>query len=75
MFDAVGRSVIPHDPSMDVAPVLAAMNTGRVRSVIACLNPSITFTVGDVERVPIFSRLIRDSGGPPTSTWTAGDVA
>ena len=50
MFDAVGRSVIPDD----VPEILAAMNTSRARSVIADLNPSITFTVGDVERMPLF---------------------
>ncbi|MBP8810875.1 MAG: BREX-6 system adenine-specific DNA-methyltransferase PglX [Kofleriaceae bacterium] len=49
VFDAVGRSVI----HADLAPILAAMNSTHARSTICDLSPAITFTVGDVERMPL----------------------
>ncbi len=49
MFDAVGRSVI----SGDRAQALANMNSSLGRRIMADLNPSITFTAGDVERMPL----------------------
>jgi len=48
-FDAVGRSVI----SDDIAGLLACMNSASAKKCMADFNPSITFTIGDVERIPI----------------------
>jgi hypothetical protein len=50
-FDAVGRSVI----TRDIAGTLANMNAKVGRWVMESLNPTITFTAGDVERIPMFS--------------------
>ena len=52
MFDAVGRSVI----TPNVANALANMNTRLGRSVMESLNPTVSFTAGDVERIPIFEK-------------------
>jgi len=49
MFDAVGRSAVGADDAL----VLANMNSSLGRTVASSLNPSITFTVGDVERLPL----------------------
>ena len=38
----------------DVAGVVCLMNRSQSRSVLAALNPSISFQVGDVNRLPIF---------------------
>jgi hypothetical protein len=56
-FDAVGRSVIADD----VARLLANLNSTVGRSVMESLNPTVTFTAGDVLRLPIF--FTRDAAG------------
>ena len=49
IFGDKGRSVFP----TDIAQVLASMNSSRTRAVMQALNPTIDFTVGDVERLPL----------------------
>ncbi|MBK8256775.1 MAG: BREX-6 system adenine-specific DNA-methyltransferase PglX [Polyangiaceae bacterium] len=56
MFDAVGRSVI----TSDVPRFLANMNTAVGRFVMESLNPTVSFTAGDVARIPILPTLNAD---------------
>jgi hypothetical protein len=51
VFEATGRSVFPDD----LEAVLCAMNSSFGRNVLQSLNPSIHFTVGDINRLPIFA--------------------
>lgn len=55
MFDAVGRSAVGSDSAL----ILAIMNSTLGKTVAGDLNPSITFTIGDVERLPLLP--IRDT--------------
>jgi hypothetical protein len=50
IFEAKGRSVFFDDN----AAILCSLNTSRARWVLESFNPSIDFTVGDVNRLPIF---------------------
>jgi len=50
VFDAPGRSVV----GGDLPQLLATMNSSTGRLVMESLNPSITFTINDVERLPLF---------------------
>ena len=45
-----GSSVFP----ADIAGAVCAMNSTRARSILQDLNPSISFQVGDVNRLPFF---------------------
>lgn len=51
IFEAKGRSVFPQD----LANTLCVMNASYARRVLTSLNPSIDFTVGDVNRLPLFT--------------------
>ncbi len=57
VFDVKGHSVFPRAPPDPEAPpiesVCAALNSRRARAVIERLNPSISFQVGDVKRLPL----------------------
>jgi len=50
IFGDKGRSLFPLNPDS----VLCALNSSRSRSDMQSLNPTIDFTVGDVNRLPIF---------------------
>jgi hypothetical protein len=49
IFGDKGRSVFP----VDISICLASMNSARAQAVMRALNPTIDFTVGDVERLPL----------------------
>ncbi|MCB9598642.1 MAG: BREX-6 system adenine-specific DNA-methyltransferase PglX, partial [Sandaracinaceae bacterium] len=51
VFGDKGSSVFP----AELHEVLCTMNSTRARSVLESLNPSISFQVGDVNRLPLFS--------------------
>ena len=51
VFDVKGSSVFPQD----IAATLCLMNTTRSKEVMQSLNPSISFQVGDVNRLPMMS--------------------
>jgi hypothetical protein len=51
-----GSSVYPKD----IANAVCAMNTSMSKYILESLNPSISFQVGDVNRLPLF--VIQDSG-------------
>jgi hypothetical protein len=48
IFGDKGRSVFPDEPHEFVT----AMNSSRTKAIMGALNPTIDFTVGDVERLP-----------------------
>jgi hypothetical protein len=50
IFGDKGSSIFPKD----VAGSVCAMNSSRARAILASLNPSISFQVGDVNRLPLF---------------------
>jgi hypothetical protein len=50
IFGDKGSSVFPED----LAGAVCAMNSTRARQILTSLNPSISFQVGDVNRLPLF---------------------
>jgi len=50
IFDTKGRTVF----SESVATTVSSMNCARSRFILESLNPGIDFTVGDVNRLPLF---------------------
>jgi hypothetical protein len=50
IIDATGRSVF----GANLEGFLLAMNTSIARRVMESFNPSVSFTAGDVERLPLF---------------------
>ncbi|MCK6518882.1 BREX-6 system adenine-specific DNA-methyltransferase PglX [Myxococcota bacterium] len=50
IFEAKGSSVFPEN----IPQTLCAMNTTKAREILQALNPTISFQVGDVERLPLF---------------------
>ena len=50
IFEAKGRSIFPNSTSH----VVCLLNTGRARRIVESLNPGVDFTVGDVNRLPLF---------------------
>ena len=50
VFDVKGQSVFPKD---NIATVVL-MNSRIARNILAALNPSISFQVGDARRLPLF---------------------
>lgn len=50
VIDSKGSSVYPES----IAECLCIMNRAEARSVLASLNPTISFQVGDVNRLPVF---------------------
>jgi hypothetical protein len=50
VFGDKGSSVFPDD----LAGAVCAMNSSRAREILESLNPSISFQVGDVNRLPLF---------------------
>jgi hypothetical protein len=50
VFGDKGPSVFPRDRNN----VLCLLNSGRARRIMASLNPTVSFQVGDVNRVPLF---------------------
>jgi len=50
IFSAMGASVFPNDPG----EICCMMNSRRSRYVMESLNPTIHFTQGDVNRLPVF---------------------
>ncbi|MEI9942161.1 MAG: BREX-6 system adenine-specific DNA-methyltransferase PglX [Pseudomonadota bacterium] len=55
VFGDMGRSLFPES----VPDVLCLMNARAAREMMASLNPSVHFTVGDVNRIPVIA--IRES--------------
>jgi hypothetical protein len=51
IFGDKGSSIFPHD----FASAVCAMNSTRARKILESLNPSISFQVGDVNRLPLFT--------------------
>ncbi len=51
IMDATGRSVFGEN----LNELLLAMNASVARRVMASFNPTVSFTAGDVERLPLFS--------------------
>ncbi|MEB3290978.1 MAG: BREX-6 system adenine-specific DNA-methyltransferase PglX, partial [Leptolyngbya sp.] len=49
-FDVKGQSVFPKDPNN----VLCLMNSRIARDILSSLNPTISFQVGDADRLPLF---------------------
>ncbi len=54
IFEAKGRSVFPTD-CLSTAVLVCSMNKADSRFILESLNPSIDFTVGDVNRLPLFA--------------------
>jgi len=50
IFGDKGSSVFPED----LASAVCAMNSTRARRILESLNPSVSFQVGDVNRLPLF---------------------
>jgi hypothetical protein len=50
IFGSAGSSVFP----ADLAGAVCTMNSTLAREVLASLNPTVNFTVGDVSRLPLF---------------------
>ena len=50
VIDGKGSSLYPED----LPSVLCLMNSTRARKVLSSLNPGLDFTVGDVNRLPLF---------------------
>ncbi len=50
VFEAKGRTVFGGDP----AHILSVLNSAKSKSIVTSLNPTIDFTVGDVNRLPLF---------------------
>lgn len=51
LFDVKGSSGVPHDPS-NLAPVLSLLCSKLMPEFMRCVNPTSTFQVGDLARVP-----------------------
>jgi len=51
LFDVKGSSGVPHDSS-DLAPVLSLLCSKLMPEFMRCVNPTATFQVGDLARVP-----------------------
>jgi len=49
IFEAKGRSLFPDVPQ----DVLCSMNSTRAKKTLRALNPTIDFTVGDINRLPL----------------------
>jgi hypothetical protein len=50
VFDSAGSSIFPKEP----AAVLCSLNSSVARSILASLNPTVNFQVGDINRLPLF---------------------
>jgi hypothetical protein len=50
VFDVMGQSIFPEDS----ASATCLMNTQLAQKVLASLNPTIHFQVGDIKRLPLF---------------------
>lgn len=51
LFDVKGSSGVPHDPS-DLSSVLSLLCSKLMPEFMRCVNPTATFQVGDLARVP-----------------------
>jgi hypothetical protein len=51
IFDVAGMTCFPTEKQMTVT--LAALNSTLAKFILAALNPTINFQVGDIERLPI----------------------
>ncbi len=51
LFDVKGSSGVPHDAN-DLAPVLSLLCSKLMPEFMRCVNPTSTFQVGDLARVP-----------------------
>nr|CAD6617270.1 BREX-1 system adenine-specific DNA-methyltransferase PglX [Rhizobium sp. Khangiran2] len=51
LFDVKGSSGVPHQPD-DLSPVLSLLCSSLMPQFMRCVNPTSTFQVGDLARVP-----------------------
>ena len=51
LFDVKGSSGVPHHPD-DLSPVLSLLCSSLMPQFMRCVNPTSTFQVGDLARVP-----------------------
>ena len=51
IFSDVGASVFPSD----LQSICALMNSSTARTILSSLNPTVHFTIGDVNRLPVVS--------------------
>ena len=49
IFDVAGSSLFPED----VPTMLAILNSSAVRQLLAAINPTVNFQVGDLRELPI----------------------